>query len=127
MSLLEKFKRSLGFSGKEREQLIHDDWGMDLDDDFISPEPILYEIIVIQPRSMDDMDYVHDHIVEENNPVIVDLTYLADEGEDILKMAGEKINILREQHKTQSISLCNTLDKKMIILAPPQVKIIKKD
>jgi SepF-like predicted cell division protein (DUF552 family) len=73
------------------------------------------------------MDYVFDQIVEENNPVIVDLGYFEEEGIDTFQMAGEKINILRQEHGAESILLCNTSEKNLIVITPSRINIVKKE
>ena len=129
MSFIDNFKESLGFGGKGKKPANPNDFlnGMlDDEDYYIEPEQPFYEIVLIRPRSMDDMDYVFDQIVEENNPVIVDLGYFEEEGIDSFQMAGEKIKILRQEHNSESILLCNNQDKNMIIIAPSRIKIVKK-
>ena len=128
MSLIDNFKKSLGFGGKEKKSIISKnfpDEPADTENDYI--EPVICEIILIRPQSMDDMDYVVDQIVEENNPVIVDLSYLEEEGVDTFQMAGEKIKILRQEYGAESILLCNGNDKNRIIVAPSRIKIVKKE
>lgn len=129
MTFIDTFKKSLGFSEKEKKPINPHDFVTEMFDseDYIEPEQPFYEIVLIRPRSLDDMDYVFDQIVEENNPVIVDLGYLEEEGIDAFQMAGEKIKILRQEYNAESILLCNTQDKNMIILAPSRIKIIKKE
>lgn len=127
MSFIDTLKRSLGFSEETREH-VTSDYAEDLleNDFYIAPEQPFYEIILIRPRTADDMDYVFDQIVEENNPVIVDLGFLENEGPDAFQMAGEKIRILRKEHKTEAISLCKGSEKNMIILTPSRINLIKK-
>jgi len=128
MSFIDTLKRSLGFDEETREPVsnyvntLEDDF-----DDYIIPDPPLYEIILIRPRTSDDMDYVHDQIVEENSPVIIDLGFLESEGPDAFQMAGEKIKILRKNHNAEAISLCKANEKNLIILTPSRVKLIKKE
>jgi SepF-like predicted cell division protein (DUF552 family) len=126
MSFIDTLKRSLGFDEESRGPV--SDYAEDLleNDFYIAPEQPFYEIILIRPRTVDDMDYVFDQIIEENNPVIVDLGFLENEGPDPFQMAGEKIKILRKEHKAEAISLCKGSEKNMIILTPSRIKIIKK-
>lgn len=126
MSFIDTLKRSLGFDEESREPV--SDYAEDLleNDFYIAPEQPFYEIILIRPRTVDDMDYVYDQIVEENNPVIVDLGFLENEGPDPFQMAGEKIKILRKEHKVEAISLCKGSEKNMVILTPSRIKVIKK-
>ncbi|MDR2967052.1 MAG: cell division protein SepF [Methanobacteriaceae archaeon] len=128
MSFLDKFRESLGFAKKEKKSIKSNDFVNEiLDDDVIEPMQPFYEIILIRPESMDDMDYVSDQIIEENNPVIVDLGYFEEEGIDTFQMAGNKINILRQKHGAESILLCNSSDKNLIIISPQRINIVKKE
>ncbi|MDR0900491.1 MAG: cell division protein SepF [Methanobrevibacter sp.] len=128
MSFIDTMKRSLGFDDDRKEPVTSDYAEEILDNDFyISPEQPFYEIILIRPKSMDDMDYIFDQIIEERNPVIVDLGYLENEGLESYKMAGEKIKILREEHKAEAILLAKSNDKNMLIITPSRIKIIKKE
>ena len=127
MSFIDTLKRSLGFDEETREpvtsygeDLIEDDFG------YIEPVQAFYEIILIRPRTADDMDYVFDQIVEENNPVVIDLGFLENEGPESFQMATEKIKILRKKHNAEAISLCRGAEKNMIILTPSRIKLIKK-
>lgn len=126
MSFIDTLKRSLGFDEESREPI--SEYAEDLLENnfYIAPEQPFYEIILIRPRTVDDMDYVFDQIVEENNPVIVDLGFLENEGPDPFQMAGEKIKILRKEHKVEVISLCKGSEKNTIILTPSRIKIINK-
>ena len=126
MSFMDTLKKNLGFDEETREPVTNysDDY---LDNDYyIEPEQAFYEIILIRPRTADDMDYVFDQIVEESNPVIIDLGFLENEGPESFQMAKEKIKILRKKHHAEAISICNGEEKNMIILTPARIKIIKK-
>ena len=129
MSFIDKFKQSLGFKPKEKKLIdSSEDFGNEISDyDFIEPVQPFYEIILIRPRSIDDMDYVSDQIIEENNPVIVDLTYFEEEGEEAFQMAGGKINLLRQKYGAESILLSKTSERNMIIIAPQRINIVKKE
>lgn len=122
MSFIETLRRSLGSKENTSQNNSFQD-----EIDVIEPEQSFYEIIMIKPRSMDDIDYVFDQIVEENNPVIVDLGYLENEGSEIFKKAGEKIRILRHEYNAESILFCRDSTKNIIIISPPRVRLIIKD
>ena len=49
------------------------------DDVSISPEQSFYEIMLIRPKTIDDINYVVDQVLEESNPVILDLSFLEKE------------------------------------------------
>lgn len=98
-----------------------------LEDFTISPEQPFYEIVLIKPKSMDDMDYVFDQIVEEGNPVILDLVFLQKKGVNEYKQAASRLKILRNQYNAQVILLSKTSDKNLILVSPSRVKISNKD
>ncbi|MCQ2977866.1 MAG: cell division protein SepF [archaeon] len=142
MGFTDNLKKSLGFEEEygnnfgsvSPKQSYEYDYGLDigsefeeefLDDFTISPEQSFYEIILIKPKSMDDMDYVFDQIVEEKNPVILDLTFLQKKGINEFRQAGERLKILREQYKAEAILLSQV--KNLIIVTPARVKLVKKD
>ena len=81
MSFTDNLKKSLGFEEDDFGSAYGiSDYGEDefFEEEFtsISPEQTFYEIVLIRPKSVDDMDYIFDQIVEENNPVILDLKFL---------------------------------------------------
>lgn len=128
MGFADNLKKSLGFEEEWAGVPVNDFADDDFIDDFsISPEQSFYEIILIKPKSMDDMDYVFDQIVEENNPVILDLSYLEKKGINEYRMAGERLKILREQHDAEAILLSQTDEKNLVIVTPSRVHLIKKD
>ncbi|MDR2967053.1 MAG: cell division protein SepF [Methanobacteriaceae archaeon] len=128
MNFKDNVKASLGFSKKEKKSINSKDFLNEiLDGDVIEPMQPFYEIILIRPESMDGMDYVSDEIIEENNPVIVDLGYFEEEGIDTFEMAIEKIKILKQEYGAESILLCNAPDKNIILIAPSRIKITKKE
>ena len=119
MSFTDNLKKSLGFE-EDPYGMSYSDDGFDdsfLDDDFtISPE-----------QSIDDMDYVFDQVVEENNPVILDLIHLEKQGVAEFRKAGERLKVLREQYNAQAILLAQSSEKNLIIVTPSRVKLVRKD
>ena len=111
-----------------------DDFADEFEEDFfedefttISPEQTFYEIVLIRPKSVDDMDYIFDQIVEENNPVILDLKFLEKQSEKDFRQAGEILKLLRHQYGAEAILLSQTEDKNLIIVTPSRVKLVRKD
>ena len=96
------------------------------DDYVIIPESSFYEIVLIRPKTIDDVNYIVDQVREEKNPVIVDLSFLEKESAPNFKLAGDKINHLRERHEVQVLLLSRSEDKNMIIISPKKVKIVNK-
>ena len=99
----------------------------DFDDiETIIPESSFYEIVLIRPKTIDDINYVVDQILEEKNPVILDLSFLESESPANFKLAGEKIKQMRARYGAQALLLSRTSEKNLIILAPKKVKLVKK-
>ena len=98
----------------------------DYDDYVITPEQSLYEIVLIRPKTIDDINYVVDQVLEENNPVILDLSFLEKESAANFKLAGEKIKQMRSIYGVQALLLARTDDKDLIIVSPKKVRVINK-
>ena len=98
-----------------------------VDDDYvIIPEQSFYEIVLIRPKTIDDINYVVDQVLEENNPVILDLSFLERESAANFKLAGDKINQMRSRYGVQALLLAKTDDKELIIVSPKKVRVINK-
>ena len=98
----------------------------DFDDFVIIPEQSYYEIILIRPKSIDDINYIVDQILEEKNPVIVDLSFLERESAPNFRLAKDKINQMRSKYGAQALLLSRSEDKNLIILSPKKVKVVNK-
>ncbi len=132
MSFTDNLKKSLGFEEDDFGSAYGiSDYGEDefFEEEFttISPEQTFYEIVLIRPKSVDDMDYIFDQIVEENNPVILDLKFLEKQSEKDFRQAGEILKLLRHQYGAEAILLSQTEDKNLIIVTPSRVKLVRKD
>ncbi len=92
----------------------------------IIPEQSFYEIVLIRPRTIDDINYVVDQILEQKNPVILDLSFLENESPANFKLAGEKIKQMRARYGAQALLLSRNSEKNLIILSPRKVKLINK-
>ena len=131
MSFTDNLKKSLGFEEDDFGSAYGiSDYGEDefFEEEFttISPEQTFYEIVLIRPKSVDDMDYIFDQIVEENNPVILDLKFLEKQSEKDFRQAGEILKLLRHQYGAEAILLSQTEDKNLIIVTPSRVKLVRK-
>lgn len=102
---------------------VYDDYDYDY---VITPEQPFYEIILIRPKTLDDINYVVDQIIEEKNPVIIDLSFLEKESPANFKLAGDKIKQMRARYDTQALLLSRSEDKNLIILSPKKVKLVNK-
>ena len=132
MSFTDNLKKSLGFEEDDFGSAYGiSDYGEDefFEDEFttISPEQTFYEIVLIRPKSVDDMDYIFDQIVEENNPVILDLKFLEKQSEKDFRQAGEILKLLRHQYGAEAILLAQAEEKNLIIVTPSRVKLVRKD
>lgn len=97
------------------------------DDDYvITPERSYYEIVLIRPKTIDDVNYVVDQVIEERNPVILDLSFLERESPANFRLAGEKIKQMRAKYDAQALLLARTEDKNLIIVSPKKVSVINK-
>ena len=98
----------------------------DFDDFVIIPEQPFYEIVLIRPKTIDDVNYVVDQVIEEKNPVILDLSFLQKESPANFKLAGEKIKQMRARYDVQALLLARTEEKNLIIISPKKVKVVNK-
>ena len=98
----------------------------DFDDYVIIPEQSFYELVLIRPKTIDDINYVVDQVVEEKNPVILDLSFLEKESAPNYKLAGDKIKQMRARYGAQAVLLSKTEDKHLIIISPKKVKVVNK-
>ena len=96
------------------------------DDYVITPIESFYEIVLIRLKNIDDSNYVVDQVIEEKNPVILDLSFLEKESEANFNLAGEKIKRMRSRYGAQALLLEHNMDKNLIIVSPRKVKIINK-
>ena len=98
----------------------------DFDDYVITPEQSYYEIVLIRPKTIDDINYIVDQVIEEKNPVIVDLSFLERESIPNFRLAGDKIKQMRTRYGAQALLLSRTEEKNLIIITPNKVKVINK-
>jgi SepF-like predicted cell division protein (DUF552 family) len=116
--MMDFVKKNLGLEEDEKEK--------EDSDTIIVPEHSFYEIILMKVKNLDDIDYAINQITEEKNPVILDMTYLENELPEDYKLVGEKIKDLRQKIGVEVILLCKT-GKNVLIITPPEIKLIRKD
>lgn len=92
----------------------------------IIPDQSFYEIILLKPRTLDDINYMVDQVLEEKNPVILDLSFLENQSPANFKLAGDKIKQMRARYNSQTLLLSHTDDKNLVIISPRKVKLVKK-
>ena len=120
MSLINKLKENLGFNEHSRFD------NQSSENYTITPQQEYYEIILMKPKTLEDMDYIHDQLIEENNPVIIDLGFLHRKGRITFNAAAERIKELRDKYECESILLSQDSGKYQFILSPKRVKLRKK-
>jgi SepF-like predicted cell division protein (DUF552 family) len=126
MGFIDTFKRSLGMEEEVKRKTVKSFTHGDLEESVsITPDQPFFEIILIKPKSEDDMDYVRDQIIEEN-PVIIDISYLEKESQESFEMLTTKLNIIRKEYNAEAILLAKAKDKNVILVSPHKVKVIKK-
>ena len=106
---------------KPKQNPVYDDF-----DEVIIPEQSFYEIVLIRPKTIDAINYIVDQVIEEKNPVIVDLSFLEKESAPNFKLAGDKIKQMRAKYDVQALLLSRSEDKELIIISPKKVKVINK-
>ena len=117
------FSRDFGMSNDSAQDLSSDSYH---DGVSISPEQSFYEIMLIRPRTIDDINYVVDQIIEKSNPVILDLSFLEKESPANFKLAGDKIKQMRSDYGAQALLLAHCNDKNLVIVAPKGVSLVRK-
>ena len=98
----------------------------DPEDYVIIPDQSFYEIVLIRPKTIDDINYVVDQVIGEQNPVILDLSFLEKESSANFKLAGDKIKQMRANYGAQALLLSRSEDKNLIIIAPRKVRVVNK-
>ena len=93
------------------------------DFEYIVPEQSLYEVVLIRPKTIDDINYVVDQVIEENNPVILDLSFLEKESPANFKLAGDKIKQMRAHYGVQALLLARSSEKNLILVSPKKVAV----
>ena len=68
-----------------------------------------------------------DQVIEEKNPVIVDLSFLERESHANFRLAGEKIKKMRTRYGAQALLLARSENKNLIIISPEKVKLVNKN
>ena len=109
-----------------KEAPVTQDYEEDYDDYVIIPEQSFYEIVLIRPKTIYDINYVVDQVIEEQNPVILDLSFLEKESAPNYKLAGDKIKQMRTRYGAQALLLSRSDDKNLILISPRKVKVINK-
>jgi len=90
----------------------------------IVPEHSFYEIILMKAKNLDEFDFALNQIVEEKNPIIMDMSLLERESLEDFKIAGEKLKAFRINTGGEAILLSK--NGNIIIITPPEIKLIRK-
>ncbi|MDO5848878.1 MAG: cell division protein SepF [Methanobrevibacter sp.] len=137
MSFMNALRRSLGFEETEEKSNnlapsypISEYYDDDIEEYTIEPEyeyySSSYEILLLKPKTIDDINYIIDQIIEEKNPVIVDFAFIEKESPANFKLAADKIKDMRNQFGVEAILLSRTEDKNLIIISPENISLVRK-
>jgi SepF-like predicted cell division protein (DUF552 family) len=91
----------------------------------IVPEHSFYEIILMKIHNLDEFDYALAQVLEEKNPIIMDISILEKDSPDDFKLAGEKLKAFRDNDGGEAILLCKN-GRNIIIVTPAEIKLIRK-
>jgi SepF-like predicted cell division protein (DUF552 family) len=91
----------------------------------IVPEHSLYEIVMMKAKTIEDIEFAINQIIDEKNPVILDVGHLEIDTHNDFKLVGEKLKEFREEFGGQAILLCKN-GKNVIIITPPEIKLVRK-
>lgn len=116
--MMDFVKKNLGLEEDEKEK--------EDPETIIVPEHSFYEIILMKAKSLEDIDYAINQITDEKNPIILDMSYLENELPEDYQLAGEKLKDLRQKIGVEVILLCKN-GKNVLIITPPEIKLIRKD
>lgn len=113
--VLDFVKKNLGIEDEEKKEE---------QETIIVPEHSLYEIILMKAKNLDDMEDALNQIIDEKNPIIMDMSELEIKPEEF-KLAGEKLKQFRQNIGGEAILICKN-GKEVIIITPPEIKLIRK-
>jgi SepF-like predicted cell division protein (DUF552 family) len=91
----------------------------------IVPEQTFYEIILMKVNNLDDFLEAMRQIEEEKTPIIMDLSNFEKNVPEDFSIAGEKLKAFRDSTGGEAILLSKN-GKNIIIVTPPEVKLIRK-
>ncbi|MEN6328865.1 MAG: hypothetical protein ABFC91_01055 [Methanobacteriaceae archaeon] len=115
--VMDILKKNLGMEENEQEE--------EETENIIVPEHSFYEIILMKTKNLDDFDYALSQVIDAKNPIIMDMTILEkDYPEDFIR-AAEKLKSFRDTKGGEAILLCQN-GKSVIIVTPPEIKLIRK-
>ena len=90
----------------------------------IVPEHSFYEIVLMKANSIPDVEDALSQIKEEKSPIILDMSFI-DENVDDFKIVGEKLKEFRDNVGGEAILLCKN-GKNIVIITPPEIKLVRK-
>ena len=116
MDIMDSLKKNLG---------LEEDRQKEDQETIIVPEHSFYEIILMKINNLDDFIEALRQIEEEKNPIIMDLTNFEKNVPEDFAVAGEKLKTFRDKTGGEAILLCKN-SKNVIIVTPPEIKLIRK-
>ena len=91
----------------------------------IVPEHSFYEIVLMKVQNLDEFDFALAQVLDEKNPIIMDISILEKNSPSDFKLAAEKLKAFRDNNGGEAILLCKN-GRNIIIVTPPEIKLIRK-
>lgn len=113
---MDYLKKNLGLEEEE---------GNEDQDTIIVPEHSFYEIVLMKVQNIDEFDYALSQVLDEKNPIIMDMSILEKDSPNDFKLAGEKLKAFRDNNGGEAILLCKN-GRNIIIITPAEIKLIRK-
>ncbi len=114
--IMDYLKKNLGLEEEE---------GKEDQETIIVPDHSFYEIVLMKVHNLDEFDYALSQVLEEKNPIIMDISILEKNSLDDFKLAGEKLKSFRDNNGGEAILLCKN-GRNIIIVTPAEIKLIRK-
>jgi len=114
--VMDYLKKNLGLEEEEHKEE---------QETIIVPEHSFYEIILMKVQNLDEFDYALKQVLDQKNPIIMDISILEKDSPDDFKLALEKLKGFRDDKGGEAILLCKN-GRNIIIITPPEIKLIRK-
>lgn len=115
--VMDYLKKNLGLEEEDEEK--------DDQETIIVPEHSFYEIVLMKVQNLDEFDFALSQVLDEKNPIIMDISILEKNSPGDFKIAAEKLKAFRDNDGGEAILLCKN-GRNIIIVTPPEIKLIRK-
>ena len=122
--MMDLVKKNLGLDEEDAYEEYVDEPVSPMDPPIV-PDHSFYEIILIKAEDLDDVNYAVDQLVLEKNPVVLDLTYLADNYPDEFAATTHRLKELRENIGIGVILIAEE-GRNTLLISPQEIKLVAK-